>query len=51
MDTFKQNMNNKTVKERLRTDPQNAFLFAVEYEEGINQHHSNEGKNAYKEVY
>ena len=54
MDTFIQNMNNKTVQERLCTeaknDPQEAFRFAVAYEEGVNQHKTYEGRNAYQEI-
>ena len=42
MGTFIQNMNNKSVQQKLctepRDDPQEAFRFAVTYEEGINQH-------------
>ena len=42
MDTFIQNMNNKMVQKQLCTEskeePQQAFRFAVAYEEGISQH-------------
>ena len=42
MDTFIQNINNKMVQQKLCTepkdDPQEAFRFAVAYEEGITQH-------------
>ena len=42
MDTFVQNMNNKMVQQKLCTEPkdnpQKAFSFAVDYEEGISQH-------------
>ena len=52
MDTFIQNMNNKTVQERLCTepknDPQEVFRFAVAYQEGVNQHKTYEGRNIYK---
>ena len=41
-DTFIQNMNNKTVQQKwcteLTNNPQEAFQFAIAYEEGINQH-------------
>ena len=52
MDTFIQNMNNKNVQQKLCTepkdDPQEAFRFAVAYEEGISQHKAYE--NATKEI-
>ena len=42
MDTFIQNMNNKKIQQKLCTEPKNdpeeAFRFAVAYEEGISQH-------------
>ena len=42
MDTFIQNMNNKMLQQKLCTEPkdnpQEAFRFAVAYEEGISQH-------------
>ena len=42
MDTFIQNMNTKMVQQTLCTEPKNnpqdAFRFAVAYEEGISQH-------------
>ena len=42
MDTFIQNMNNKSVQQTLCTEPkddsQDAFHFAVAYEEGVSQH-------------
>ena len=42
MDTFIQNVNNKMVQQKLCTEPkeeqQEAFRFAVAYEEGITQH-------------
>ena len=47
-------MNNKTVQERLCTepknDPQEVFRFAVAYEEGVSQHKTYEGRNVYKEI-
>ena len=52
MDTFIQNMNNKSVQQKLCTepkdDPQEAFRFAVAYEERISQHKAYE--NAGKEM-
>ena len=49
MDAFIQNMNNKAVQERHCTepkrDPQEAFRFAIAYEEGEQQHKTYEGKN------
>ena len=54
MDTFIQNTNNKTVQQKLCTepknDPQESFQFAIAYEEGINQHRAFEGGSALKEV-
>ena len=54
LDTFIQNMNNKTVQQNLCTEPKNdpheAFRFAIAYEEGINQHRAFEGGSAIKEV-
>ena len=54
MNTFMQNMNNKTIQQKLCTelknDPQEAFQFAIAYEEGINQHRAFEGGSAIKEV-
>ena len=42
MDTIIQNMNNKMIQQKLCTEPkeepQEAFRFAVAYEEGISQH-------------
>ena len=42
MDTFIQNMNNKMVQQKMciepKDNPQEAFRFAVAYEEGISQH-------------
>ena len=42
MDTFIQNVNNKMVQQKLCTEhqenPQDAFRYAVAYEEGISQH-------------
>ena len=52
MEAFIQNMHNKTVKERLRTEPKNrpqdAFSFAVAFEEGISQQNSFAGGNEIK---
>ena len=51
---FIQNMNNKTVQERLRTepkaDPQEAFRFPVAIEEGFFQHKTYQGRHADKEI-
>ena len=48
--TFIQNMNNKTVQQKLCTEPKNdrngAFRFAIANEEGINQHRAFEGGRA-----
>ena len=53
-DTFIQNMNQKSVQQKLCTEPKNdpneAFRFAIAYEEGINQHRANEGGSAIEEV-
>ena len=47
-------MNNKTVQQKLctepKTDPQEAFQFAIAYEEGINQHRAFEGGSAIEEI-
>ena len=49
MDAFIQNMNNKSVQERLCTEPngelQEAFRFAIAFEEGIHQQKTFEGKS------
>ena len=54
MDTFIQNMNNKTVQQKLCTEPEEnpeeAFRFAVAYEEGVNQHKTFEGASGSKEI-
>ena len=54
IDSFIQNMNNKTVQERRCTepknDPQEASRFAVVYEEGVYQHKTYEGRNVCKEI-
>ena len=33
-----------------KNDPQEAFRFAVAYEEGVNQHKTYEGRNVSKEI-
>ena len=47
-------MNNNTVPERLCTEPKNdhqeAFRFAVAYEEAVSQHNTYQGRNVYKEI-
>ena len=52
MDTFIQNMNNKTVEERLCTDrknqPKEALRFAIAFEEGIAQQQNFTGGSAMK---
>ena len=54
MDTFIQNMNNKIVQDQLCTEPkadsEEAFRFALAYKEGVNQHKTYEGRNAYKKI-
>ena len=53
MDTFIQNMNNKTVHQKLciepKNDPQEASRYAIADEDGINQHRTLEGGNVMKE--
>ena len=53
MDTFIQNMNNKTVQQKLCTEskenPEEAFRFAIAYEEGVNQHKAFEAATGTKE--
>ena len=54
MDTFIQNMNKKTVQQKLcsetKNNPQEAFQFAIAYEEGINHYRAFEGGRAIKEI-
>ena len=54
MDTFIQNMNNKTFKQKLCTEPkenpEDTFRFAIAYEERVNQHKAFEAANGAKEI-
>ena len=54
MDTFIQIMNNKMVQQNLCTEPkknpEEAFRFAVAYEEGVNQHKAFEATTGTKEI-
>ena len=54
MDTFIQNMNNKTVQQKLCTEPkenpEDAFRFAITYEEGVNQHKASEAATGTNEI-
>ena len=54
MDTFIQNMNNKTVQQNLckepKENPEEVFCFAIAYEEGVNQHKAFEATTGTKEI-
>ena len=54
MDTFIHNMNNKTVQQKVCTEPkvnpEEAFRFAIAYEEGVNQHKAYEATTGTKEI-
>ena len=53
-DTFIQNMNNKTVQQKRCTEPkenpEEAYRFAIAYEEGVNQHKAFEATTGTKEI-
>ena len=54
MDTFIQNVNKKAVQQKLCTepkeDPQEAFRFAVAYEEGMTEYKAFEGRSGTEEI-